>query len=89
MQFEEQHTGLWSNLPSDSVRHQGPTPVDNSDGPYAWHHWQKHVKLDPGTHEVWVRATDAWGRSQPMDVLSTWKPGGWDWHGVRVAFKAA
>jgi sulfite oxidase len=66
------------------------TEMDKSDGPYAWHHWQKHLKLDPGAHEVWVRAIDAWGRSQPLDGLSTWNPGGWDWHGVdRVSFKAA
>jgi DMSO/TMAO reductase YedYZ molybdopterin-dependent catalytic subunit len=66
------------------------TEVDKSDGPYAWHHWQKRVKLEPGSHEVWVRATDAWGRSQPLDGLSTWNPGGWDWHGVdRVSFKVA
>lgn len=66
------------------------TEVDDADGPYAWHHWQKRVKLDSGTHEVWVRATDAWGRTQPLDGLSTWNPGGWDWHGVdRVRFKVA
>jgi DMSO/TMAO reductase YedYZ molybdopterin-dependent catalytic subunit len=66
------------------------TEVDNSDGPYAWHHWQKSVQLEPGTHEVWVRATDAWGRTQPLNGLSTWNPGGWDWHGVdRVRFKVA
>lgn len=66
------------------------TELDASDGPYAWHHWQKHVKLGPGTHEVWVRAIDAWGRSQPLDGLSTWNPGGWDWHGVdRVSFQVS
>ena len=36
----------------------------------------------PGTHEVWVRAIDAWGRSQSLDGLTTWNPGAWDWHGV-------
>jgi sulfite oxidase len=66
------------------------TEVENANGPYGWHHWQKHVTLDPGTHEVWVRATDAWGRTQPLDGLSTWNPGGWDWHGVdRVRFEVA
>jgi hypothetical protein len=66
------------------------TEIDKSDGPYAWHHWQKRVKLNPGSHEVWVRATDAWGRSQPLDGLTTWNPGGWDWHGVdRVRFTVA
>ena len=38
--------------------------------------------------EVWVRAVDAWGRTQPLDGLTTWNPGGWGWHGVdRVAFQ--
>jgi DMSO/TMAO reductase YedYZ molybdopterin-dependent catalytic subunit len=66
------------------------TEVDDSDGPYAWHHWRHKVKLDAGDHEVWVRATDSWGRTQPMNGLSTWNPGGWDWHGVdHVSFKVA
>jgi hypothetical protein len=61
--------------------------VDTSNGAYAWQHWQKRVQLTAGAHEVWVRAIDAWGRTQPLDGLSTWNPGGWDWHGVdRVAF---
>ncbi|KAA0889405.1 molybdopterin-dependent oxidoreductase [Pusillimonas sp. ANT_WB101] len=66
------------------------TDIDNSDGPYAWHYWNTHVKLEPGKYEVWVRATDAWGRTQPMSGLSTWNPGGWDWHGIdRVPFEVA
>lgn len=66
------------------------TDVDASDGPYAWHRWQTRAKLDSGAHEVWVRAIDAWGRTQPSDGLSTWNPGGWDWHGVdRVGFQVA
>ncbi len=66
------------------------TDVDASDGPYAWHHWQTRVRLPRGSHEVWVRAIDAWGRGQPLDGLTTWNPGGWDWHGVdRVAFQVA
>lgn len=64
------------------------TEIDSSDGPYAWQHWQAHGRLEPGQHEVWVRAVDAWGRSQPLDGLATWNPGGWDWHGVdRVSFR--
>jgi len=64
--------------------------VDEPDGPYAWHPWQLQASLPQGSHEVWVRAIDAWGRSQPTDGLSTWNPGGWDWHGVdRVSFQVA
>src|SRR3546814_16549255 len=54
------------------------TEIDDSDGPYAWHHWRTHMKLEPGKHEVWVRANDAWGRTQPLHGLSTRNPGGWD-----------
>lgn len=66
------------------------TEIDASDGPYAWYRWQKRVQLNRGSHEVWVRAIDAWGRSQPLNGLSTWNPGGWDWHGIdRVPFQVA
>ncbi len=66
------------------------TELDTTDGPYGWQHWQHQVQLPSGAHEVWVRAIDAWGRSQPLDGLTTWNPGGWDWHGVdRVAFQVA
>lgn len=66
------------------------TDIERPESPYAWHHWKKRVSVPPGSHEVWVRAVDAWGRSQPVDGLSTWNPGGWDWHGIdRVQFQAA
>ena len=66
------------------------TDIDASDGPYAWQHWKTRMQFDSGAHEVWVRATDAWGRTQPVDGLTTWNPGGWDWHGVdRVSFQVA
>lgn len=65
------------------------TEIDRSDGAYAWQHWQAQARVEAGPHEVWVRAIDAWGRSQPLDGLTTWNPGGWDWHGVdRVGFQA-
>jgi len=66
------------------------TELDAADGPYAWHHWRMRAELPPGQREVWVRAADAWGRSQPLDGLSTWNPGGWSWHGIdRVPFQVA
>jgi DMSO/TMAO reductase YedYZ molybdopterin-dependent catalytic subunit len=74
----------------DQGRSWLPAELTGAESAYAWHHWQKRVDLPAGQHEVWVRAIDAWGRSQPLDGLSTWNPGGWDWHGVdRVAFTAA
>ena len=75
---------------TDRGRSWVPTEFEAPDGPYAWYRWQRRMRLDTGPHEVWVRATDAWGRSQPIDGLARWNPGGWDWHGVdRVAFNVA
>ena len=66
------------------------TEFEAPDGAYAWYRWQRQARLDAGQHEVWVRAIDAWGRSQPIDGEARWNPGGWDWHGVdRVAFNVA
>jgi DMSO/TMAO reductase YedYZ molybdopterin-dependent catalytic subunit len=74
----------------DKGRSWHEAELDAPDGPYAWYRWQRRVPLEAGRHEVWVRAIDAWGRSQPIDGLATWNPGGWDWHGVdRVAFTVA
>ena len=36
----------------------------------------------PGTYEIWVRATDALGRSQPLDGAIFSNPNGYEWTGV-------
>jgi len=44
---------------------------------FAWQHWQANVEFpEPGYYEVWARATDSTGRSQPM-VLPGWNPKGY------------
>lgn len=44
---------------------------------YAWQRWTAQVRLpQPGYYEVWARATDDQGRSQPM-VLPGWNPKGY------------
>ena len=43
----------------------------------AWQHWNGKVKFEsPGYYELWVRATDEQGTSQPM-VLPGWNPRGY------------
>ena len=43
----------------------------------AWQHWSAEVDFPgPGYYEVWARATDDAGRSQPM-VLPGWNPRGY------------
>lgn len=43
----------------------------------AWQHWSTQVRFpQAGYYEVWARATDALGRSQPM-VVPGWNPKGY------------
>lgn len=50
--------------------------------PYAWYPWTIQEKLAPGTYEVWSRAVDTLGRSQPLDGSIYWNPNGYEWNGV-------
>jgi hypothetical protein len=45
---------------------------------FAWQHWrQDHLKFpSKGYYEVWARATDENGHSQPM-ILPGWNPKGY------------
>lgn len=43
----------------------------------AWQHWSAEVKFPrPGYYEIWARATDSEGVSQPM-VMPQWNPEGY------------
>jgi len=43
----------------------------------AWQHWQSWVQFpEPGYYEIWARAMDERGRSQPM-VVPGWNPRGY------------
>jgi hypothetical protein len=44
---------------------------------YAWQHWKTELRFPKkGYYEVWARATDDQGRSQPM-ILPGWNPKGY------------
>ncbi len=44
--------------------------------PYAWQQWSAKIKFPMnGYYEVWVRATDDAGRSQPFAIA--WNPKGY------------
>lgn len=43
----------------------------------AWQQWQARVQIEkPGYYEIWARATDEMGRSQPM-LVPGWNPKGY------------
>jgi DMSO/TMAO reductase YedYZ molybdopterin-dependent catalytic subunit len=59
-----------------------PAKFDVPDSPYAWYQWKTQAALGRGNQEIWARATDALGRSQPLDGKIFWNPNGYEWTGV-------
>ncbi len=50
--------------------------------PWAWYHFEAKGKLASGKNVLMCRATDALGRTQPLNGLSRWNPRGYEWNGV-------
>ena len=56
--------------------------LGESTGPYAWRSWDYEWNArETGEYELCVRATDATGRTQPMEAGETWNQGG---YGINV-----
>lgn len=54
-----------------------PTAVQPVNNRLAWQNWQTWVQFpEPGYYEIWARAMDGKGRSQPM-VVPGWNPRGY------------
>lgn len=56
--------------------------LETPSSPFAWYRWRARTRLEAGRYELWVRATDALGRSQPLDGAIRWNPSGYEWNGV-------
>jgi sulfite oxidase len=46
-------------------------------GRWAWRHWRIRVDLEPGMHELLVRAWDSSAATQPDDDAALWNPKGY------------
>jgi sulfite oxidase len=46
-------------------------------GPWAWRQWRMTVELEPGEHEILVRAWDSSAATQPEDNATLWNPKGY------------
>ncbi len=46
-------------------------------GKWAWRQWRATVDLDPGDHEIVVRAWDSSAATQPADPAALWNPKGY------------
>ena len=54
-----------------------PTAISSAVNRLAWQNWQSWVQFsEVGYYEIWVRAMDSRGRSQPM-VVPGWNPRGY------------
>lgn len=58
--------------------------LDAPDSTYAWYRWSLALNLKTGPHRIMARATDALGRSQPLDGTIGWNPSGYGWNGVQT-----
>ncbi len=56
--------------------------VKDAESPWAWYRWSAKADLKSGSNVLMCRATDALGRTQPMDGLTRWNPRGYEWNGV-------
>jgi len=56
--------------------------LETSTSPYAWQHWTAELELPRGEQQIFARATDAQGRSQPMTPAVDWNPAGYACHGA-------
>lgn len=62
--------------------------IEGNEGKYGWYRWVSPQLLAPGEYEVMARATDAVGRTQPLNGNIWWNERGYEWNGVmRVKFK--
>ena len=59
-----------------------PAKFEVPESPYAWYRWTTEANLKSGVHEIWSRAIDALGRTQPLDGSIFWNPNGYEWTGV-------
>ena len=49
---------------------------------FAWTRFEMSFKMTPGKKEIWTRAIDSHGRSQPLNGSVAWNPRGYEWNGV-------
>ena len=56
--------------------------VKPAESPWAWYHWSVKATLASGTNTLVSVATDALGRTQPIDGLVRWNPRGYEWNGA-------
>ena len=70
------------DLSTDGGRNWRQARLDVPSSPYSWYLWDIDLELPSGLHELWARAVDTAGRTQPLDGSIYWNPSGYEWNGV-------
>jgi sulfite oxidase len=50
--------------------------------PFGWWNWKLALSLKASPMEIWSRAIDSRGRSQPLEGSIAWNTRGYEWNGV-------
>jgi sulfite oxidase len=75
------------DLSLDGGRSWSQADLGEDQGQWAWRLWHADLQLDPGEHEITVRAWDSAAGTQPEDPAGSWNPKGYAnnaWGRVRV-----
>ncbi|UTM59520.1 sulfite oxidase [Photobacterium sp. CCB-ST2H9] len=67
---------------TDSGKSWHTATLEKPESPWAWHYWSVKLQVGAGEQTLMSRATDALGRTQPIDGLARWNPRGYEWNGV-------
>jgi len=73
--------------PDEGQTWVGANVSEGGDNPWAWSFWEATLGLDPGPHQIVVRAIDSAADTQPQDARGVWNVKGYvnnAWHRVRV-----
>jgi sulfite oxidase len=78
------------DLSLDGGRTWMQADLGEDQGQWAWRLWHAELELEPGEHEITVRAWDSAAGTQPEDPAGSWNPKGYAnnaWGRVRVEAK--
>src|SRR3954464_15435126 len=71
-------------LSADGGRTWADARLDDPAGRHGWAGWSwAWDATEPGDHELWVRATDAEGDTQPLEAADVWNQGGYGVNAVQ------
>jgi sulfite oxidase len=65
------------DLSTDGGRTWVQADLGEDQGQWAWRLWHAELTLDPGDHEISVRAWDSAAGTQPEDPAGSWNPKGY------------